>query len=199
MNPVPFLVLVGLALVAFRFYQPWTARPEGVVVRRFRVPLMARVRLQRPNVYALAGLMILGGAGGWLPPGVQLLIAGATVVLLFIPVRYTLTDQGIALGRTRMRRWSEFEDVECIGGRLLLVPVEGEAAFEVWLPASGEADAIEKQVSMLLGATRQQTSPPSAATPHPEGTRFPAARPTAGRGKSSGRRGAQRGLAKRAV
>jgi hypothetical protein len=187
MNPVPLLVLVSLALVAFRFYQPWVARPPGTVVRTFRVPLMARVRLQRANVYAVAALMFLGGVGRWLPGAVQLLVAAAVVVLLLLPLRYTLTEGGIALGRTRLRRWSEFAEVERIGGRAVLTPSAGEVPMEVWLPGAPTDDAIEATLRRLVGG---ESAP--APTPDPS--------PYRGRGGTArGRRGTGRGVAKRAV
>lgn len=162
MNPVPMLVLVSLALVAFRFYQPWAARPTGVLVRRFRVPLMARVRLQRANVYAVALLMVLGGAGGWLSGGVQLLIAGTVIALLFIPIYYTLTNDGITIGRTSLRPWSAFTAVKRVGGRAFLTPVDGEMRFEVWLPAEPEGDAVEMTLKRLTGTLVSSATPPVA-------------------------------------
>jgi hypothetical protein len=152
MNPAPLLILLSLWLMVMRFYQPGIAKPAGTIVRKYRVPLMARVRLQRANVYAVGAILVIGGIGGWLPPAIQLLIAAVVVILLFLPVDYTITGEGIALGRTRTRLWSEFASAERQGGRVNLKAIEGEAGMSVWLPGAPADGAVEIELRRLVGS-----------------------------------------------
>ena len=134
MNPAAFLVVVSLALLAGRFHQPWVNPLEGTTIRQWPVPLSARIRLQRTNVYAIAAVLVLGGAGGWLPGGAQILVVIAVIALLALPVHYTLSERGIVLGRTPYRSWTEFDGTEERPGRIELRGAAGHPSMTVWLP-----------------------------------------------------------------
>jgi hypothetical protein len=145
-----FLLVVSLGLVALRFHMPWVRPARGDAIRKISVPLRAKVRLQRPNVYAIAALMLLGGIGGWVPAVAQIAVVLAVVGILLLPLDYTVTDQEIALGRTPARVWTDFARVEQRPGRLFLQPIEGAAHFEVWLPSNADDTAIEAELRRLV-------------------------------------------------
>jgi hypothetical protein len=149
MNPGLFLVLMSLVLVMIRFRQPWVSRPTGMTLGTLRVPVRARVRLQRANVYAVAALLLLGGAGGWLPPLAQFAVIGLVFVALVLPLDYTLTDHGIALGRSPMRAWREFECVIAESGRIVLSSVDG-TAMDVWHSGSSDAASLVAEIGRLV-------------------------------------------------
>jgi hypothetical protein len=161
-----FLLAVSLALVALRFHMPWVRSPQGELIRKFSVPLRAKVRLQRPNVYAIAGLMLLGGIGGWVPALAQVAIVLAVVGILLLPLDYTITDREIALGRTPARAWTDFTAVDSRPGRVQLQPVAGAARYDVWLPDNAGSTAIEADLRRLVrgGAQGRTTlaNPPAA-------------------------------------
>jgi hypothetical protein len=155
MNPALFLVLVSLVLLILRGYQPWVKPIDGALVRRWRVPLAAKVRLQRANVYAIAALLILGGLGGWLPGGAQLLVVLSVVAVLLAPLQYTLTETGIALGRTSPRPWRDFTGCDRRGDRVVLDPAEGVAGMTIWLPRPPEDRlAVNDLRRLVRGAPR---------------------------------------------
>jgi hypothetical protein len=159
-----FLLVVSLGLVALRFHMPWVRSPQGELIRKVNVPMRAKVRLQRPNVYAIGVLMLLGGIGGWVPAVAQIAVVLAVAGILIMPVDYTITDREIALGRTPARSWTDFVSIESRPGRLLLNPIPGAADFEVWLPGNAGSTAIEADLRRLVrgGAQGRTTlAPPS--------------------------------------
>jgi len=151
MNPAAFLVVVSLGMLAIRFHQPWAKPLSGAVIRVWSVPLSARIRLQRTNVYAIAAVLVLGGAGGWLPGGAQILVVVAVIALLALPVHYTLADDGIVLGRTTRRLWTEFSTTEERPGRIELQGKDGHAPLTVWLPGPPDDRAAISDVRRLAG------------------------------------------------
>lgn len=145
-------LLVGCVLMLFlRWALPWGPAPQGELLAQASLPLRARARVQRANVYSAAGLMLLGAIGGWLSTGAELALIAAIALALFIPVRYTLTDQEVALGRTAPRRWSAFRDVEVLRNRAILRGVDGESDMSIWL-ASGEDE--ERLIALLRHRVR---------------------------------------------
>ncbi len=145
-------LMVGCVLLLFlRWAHPWALAPKGELLVKAPLPLRARARVQRANVYSAAGLMLLGVIGGWLSTGAELALIAAIALALFIPVGYTLTDQEVVLGRTAPRRWSAFRDVEVLRNRAILRGVDGEPDMNIWL-ASGEDE--ERLVALLRHRVR---------------------------------------------
>jgi hypothetical protein len=145
-----FLLAASLTLVVLRFHMPWVRPARGDIVRKINVPIRAKVRLQRPNVYAIAALMLLGGIGGWVPAVAQIAVVLAVSGIFILPLEYTVTTQEIAFGRTPARGWDEFTSVERQSVRLLLTPAEGARRFEVWLPSDADETAIEADLRRLV-------------------------------------------------
>jgi hypothetical protein len=164
MNPAIPLVIASVALVFVRFRQPWVPKAEGEILDVIPVPIRARVRLQRTNVYAVGALMVLGGAGGWLPAAVQIAMAVVVLIGLLIPVTYTLTRSGIALGRTPARAWSQFTMVAEGPGRLELTGADG-VLMHVWLPEEANAAKLAGLIRGLI-ATRSSAAIPVDSRPH---------------------------------
>jgi hypothetical protein len=147
MNPALPLVIISLILLAVRVWQPWAPVPDGALLARWRVPLRARVSIQRSQVYAVAAILILGVLGGWLPGVLQLLVVVAALAILFWPrLTYTVTDKGFALGRTRLRRWSEFSGCTPQSGRIALSDATSGHAVSIWLADAPGAGKVANQV-----------------------------------------------------
>lgn len=136
------LVLGSIVLMLARVYQPWVDRPGNALIPAFKVPLRARIRIQRFNAYAFVGLMILAAVSGWLTGPFELFALALAFVVMLLPVRYTLTDEGIVLGRTAVRRWAEFSGMELKAGRVRLKGADDWRDMDVWLPRSGEDEAV---------------------------------------------------------
>ena len=149
MNPAVFLVALSFCLLIFRFHMPFMRKPEGALIRSFRAPVPARVRLQRANVYGVAAIMALGGLGGWLSLGGELLLAIGVMGALLLPLDYRVTDREIALGRSRPRKWSDFRSIEEKTGRVSLTADDGRH-FVVWLPGAESDRAIIADLRRLV-------------------------------------------------
>jgi hypothetical protein len=150
------LLLGSIVLMIARVYLPWIDRPNGKILSEFSVPFKARVRLQRMNIYAVVVLLALGIFGGWLSTLVELVIIFAVMaVLYFVPVRYALTDEGIYLGRTPIRRWIEFNGVELKPNRAVLRGANDWRDMDVWLPRNAQDDGI---VALLRRKAQQSTA-----------------------------------------
>lgn len=111
-------------------------RLEGTRVLMVPLPFLARLRM---HIVPIAASMILATTLALLDlmPWLGLLaplISG--VLLLAIPVNYTLTSVGIRLGRKRFRRWTEFAAVRRSPGGARLVGVQRSRGLQIWLSGS---------------------------------------------------------------
>jgi hypothetical protein len=148
------LVLGSIVLMLARVYQPWVDRPRDAMIPAFKVPLRARIRIQRFNAYVFVGLMILAAIGGWLSAPFELFALALAMIVMLLPVRYTLTDEGVVLGRTAVRRWVEFSGMELKPGHVRLKGAGDWRDMEVWLPRSGEDDAVIALLRRRTAASR---------------------------------------------
>ena len=155
---VSFLLLGSLALMVARVWMPWPRRAKGKVLVRIPLALRGRVRLQRTNVYAIGGLLLLGSVGGWLPTGMELFTITVVLALLFLPVSYTLTDAGIVVGHTPIRHWSEFRVVQARQGGLRLVGADDWRDMDLWLTGTALADQLLPRIQAFVGPRERRRS-----------------------------------------
>jgi hypothetical protein len=150
---------VALAAVALfgraagQIFRPWQPPIAGAVSRRVRLPLRARVRLH--GVWLLGVTLILLVAlslGLLVTPWPFLVAAVAAVALLLLPVSYTVTDHGFAVGRTTLRRWTEFGGVSARGGWIYLQPVTGAKGVLVRVPDRATGDDLAAECRRLMRA-----------------------------------------------
>jgi hypothetical protein len=173
------LLLGSIVLMVARVYQPWVDRPTSRILSTFKIPFRSRVRMQRFNAYAFVALLLLGAVGGWLSPAFEVLVTGLALVALNLPVRYTLTDEGIGLGRTSPRHWTEFSAVNLRPGRARLKGADDWRDMEVWLPRSGQdADVVAIARQRIAAARSGSLRPAPGPTDH---SRLAHARPRATR------------------
>ena len=161
------LVLLALILIALggQVYVPWAKSPPGTPVARLSLPLLARLRLHAPFAIAVLGITAVGALTGWVSLWLIPVVLAAVVALMAIPLHYTLTTAGIALGRTPFRRWTEFGGVARRPGGARLQGGAGARRFTVWLAGSGDtADTVLLLRQMVRGSYKGQPGPvPSTA------------------------------------
>jgi hypothetical protein len=154
MNLAAPLVVLSLLLLAARVWQPWAPAMPGKPLAIWRVPLRARVAIQRSQVYAVAAIVVLGGLGGWLPGVIQLVVVAVALAIVFWPwLSYTLTDEGFALGRTPPRRWSEFSRCTAESGRIALDDAASGRTVSIWLSDTPGTGKVAGQVCQLVDAS----------------------------------------------
>jgi hypothetical protein len=142
MQPLAILILITLALTWARLYRPVHRSVEGHILRIEPLPLLAKIRMHAiPSVFAVAlttALAALDQVAWWLL-GLPVV---SSILLLVIPVRYTITDRGIRLGWTEFRRWTEFAGVRRTPFGAQLVGMSGHRRLNIWLSGSRDDDAF---------------------------------------------------------
>jgi hypothetical protein len=140
MQPIAFTLFIVLALTWARLYRPVHRSVEGNTLRIAPLPLLAKIRMHSmPSIIAFA--LALGlAATGEMPWWMLLLPVVSTILLLAIPVRYTITNAGIRLGWTGFRRWTEFGGVRRTAFGAQLVGMSGHRRMNIWLSGSRDDD-----------------------------------------------------------
>jgi hypothetical protein len=70
--------------------------------------LLQRIWLHRFSLMALATGIVHGLLTGWLPVQIAGMIAAFAIVIVILPMRYSLTTKGVALGDGMFYPWSNF-------------------------------------------------------------------------------------------
>jgi len=136
MNPLILLLPLVIGLTWARLIRPGFNTLQGTPIRIVSLPLLARVRMHA--VPALVALVLAAwfAIRGDLPVWTFLIPVISNVLLVAIPVRYTLTNAGIRLGWTSFHRWTEFAGVRRAPGGARLVGVQRKMGLQIWLSGS---------------------------------------------------------------
>lgn len=151
-------------MMVARVFIPWEDSPTGRELAVIPLPFRQRVRLQHINIYAIGFLLILGAVGHWVSTLLMLIVILFVTAILFIPIRYTLTEDGLTMGRTPFRRWIEFRDVESRPGRVHLIGAEDWRDMDILLPTTEDSEQV---LSVARRALLRQRSSTTRRTPRP--------------------------------
>ncbi len=138
-----------------RMYRPLPSGMSGARLWRSPLPLLARLRFHAAATMLLVGVSALAWGLGDISLTAVGVVVAAVVILNGIPVRYTYTMDGITLGRTPMRRWTEFAGVARRPGGARLQSIAGGRAFTVWLAGTGNADEAILAMRQLVRGSYQ--------------------------------------------
>jgi len=136
MSLLVLLLPLVIGLTWARLIRPGFNRLQGTPILIVPLPLLARLRMHAIPaliVLLLAGFLI---ARGDLPWWAMLVPIVSNVLLVSIPVKYTLTSEGIRLGWTSFHRWTEFAGVRRAPGGARLVGVQRKFGMQIWLSGS---------------------------------------------------------------
>jgi hypothetical protein len=118
---------VSLLLIIFLLMAMMAkARPFGRVAMTGKtlktVPLgfLQKMMLHRSSLLALAFGLVWGIASGWLQAPLAALFLALTFVILFLPMKYTFTSKGVAVGDGIFREWNEFSGISRQGAQIIL-------------------------------------------------------------------------------
>jgi hypothetical protein len=136
MNFLVLLLPLVIGLTWIRLVRPGFNRLQGTTTLIVPLPLLARLRM-----HALPALLALGlgtwfAVNGDLPWWTLAIPVISNVLLMAIPVKYTLTTDGIRLGWTAFRRWTEFAGVRRAPGGARLVGANKTLGMSIWLSGS---------------------------------------------------------------
>lgn len=159
---VVVLYLVGLV-------RPWPIHDRGPVIRREAVTLLGRLRMLGRPLLLLIALAAVGWWAGRASVWTVAAVALGSLALLAAPVSYTLTPEGIRLGRLPLRRWTEFAGV---ARRRWSVRLQGVGArgMTVWLSGDREDDEFVLLLRQLVRGSYQGWIDPEADDPRELGT-----------------------------
>ena len=160
---VLIFIMVTLALFA-RVWVPWGERASGNLVRQEPLSVLGRLRMHGPAAISVWLASVVSLALGWIGPYTVLSVTGLLALLFALPIRYTLTSQGIRAAWTPFRRWTEFGGVARRRGGVRLQGVAGASPLTVWLPGGREDDDFVLLLRQLVrGSYKGQLGPATGA------------------------------------
>jgi hypothetical protein len=140
MHPLTLVLILILLVTWARLFRPVRKVDQGTTTTVVALPLLAKIRMHSiPSLIAIAfavGLVVSGNLPWW---GIAAPVI-STILLLSIPVNYTITDVGLRLGWTEFRRWTEFAGVRRTRFGASLVGISGGRSMAIWLSGGRDDD-----------------------------------------------------------
>ena len=121
------LSLIGYILIALLLMSMLAkARPRikypapGKALKKLPMGIPSRFQLHGSSLMALLTGVVLGLITGWLPLSFAGIVAVIALITLILPMRYTFTTKGIAIGDGMFYPWSDFSGFAARGSKLKL-------------------------------------------------------------------------------
>jgi hypothetical protein len=109
------LTLISYLLIALLLMNMMAkARPRikdampGKKLKTLPMSFFSRFQLQRSSLLALLMGVVFGTATGWLPISTAGIVTSIALLTILIPMQYTFTTQGVALGDGVFYPWKSF-------------------------------------------------------------------------------------------
>lgn len=109
------LSLISYLLIAFMLMnmmakiRPWHRNPApGKMYKSLPMKLASRIWLHRFSLMALVTGILHGLVTGWLPVQTAGMIGAFAILIVLLPMRYSLTTKGVAMGDVMFYPWSTF-------------------------------------------------------------------------------------------
>ncbi|HNB51656.1 MAG TPA: hypothetical protein PK530_06920 [Anaerolineales bacterium] len=116
-----FFLIALLLMTMFAKVRPWAkVQTPGKVLKTIPMGWRARVQVHRSTLMALGFVILFGTGTGWLATPLAFMIGAFSLAMLFIPMRYTFTSQGVAIGEAMFRGWDEFTGIRTLSNRVEL-------------------------------------------------------------------------------
>src|SRR5262245_57784879 len=164
-NTIVLLFLLATLALFARIWVPWGAGVAGNLVRQESLSVLGRLRMHGPAAIAIWLAAVICLVLGWVGPYTVLTVTALFVLLFALPVSYTLTSQGIGVGWTPFRRWTEFGGVARRPGGVRLQGVAGAPPMIVWLPGGREDDDFVLLLRQLVRGSYKGQLGPEAGMP----------------------------------
>src|SRR5512145_2957608 len=108
-----FLLIILLLTSMTAKVKPWRKLEKpGKALKTLPMGLQARMQIHRSALVAIGFALIFGVSAGWMEPGMAFIIAAFCMAVVLLPMQYTFTSQGVALGEAIFRSWDEFSGVQ---------------------------------------------------------------------------------------
>jgi hypothetical protein len=109
------LTLISYLLIALLLMNMFAkVRPRikdampGKKLKTLPMGFISRFQLQRSSLLALLIGVVFGTAASWLPISTAGIVAALALIAILLPMQYTLTTQGVALGDGVFYPWKGF-------------------------------------------------------------------------------------------
>jgi hypothetical protein len=130
--PILFLFVAMLGLMLMRVHLPFGGtRYRGRVLKTVSLSFPERLIMQRVNVYAVGGILLLTTVTGLLSTQIELLVVGVAAIIMFLPVRITMTTEGVGINNVVFRPWTDFRGFAIERRRVQLIGQEGSRALNL--------------------------------------------------------------------
>ena len=115
-------VMIGLLLMSMMARaRPRMKEPApGKALKNIPMGLPSRFQLQRSSFFALLTGIAFGLLTGWLPLSTAGIVAAIALTTILLPMRYTFTTKGIAVGDGAFYPWNGFSGFSAKGSSLKL-------------------------------------------------------------------------------
>lgn len=165
MNGIGIILIIATLALFTRIWSPWGDRASGQLVRQEHLSLLGRLRMHGPAAALLLAAVLIALILGWTDPVTMVAIIALLALLLALPMRYTLTSQGIRAGWTPFRRWTEFGGVARRRSGVRLQGVAGARPLTVWLSGGRDDDDFVLLLRQLVRGSYKGHLGPEAGTP----------------------------------
>jgi hypothetical protein len=119
------LTLIGYVMIVLLLMSMLAkARPKikepapGKALKSLPMGFPSRFQVHRSSLLALLTGIIFGVVSGWLPLAFAGIIGVIALVTIFLPMRYTFTTKGVAVGQGMFYPWSDFSGYIAKGSSL---------------------------------------------------------------------------------
>jgi hypothetical protein len=138
------LGLFGLMLLItlMRVYLPKGIKTRGKPEKVIRLSLVERYQMQRTNLYAIALFLFITTVSGDIPAGGQFIVLLIAQVILLLPVRCTLSAEGVGINKVVFRPWTDFVGYSAASRRMVLVGRPGLRPLNLPFLAEHQKEAI---------------------------------------------------------
>jgi len=110
---ISFALLAMILMSMLAKTRPYSkAALPGKTLAVAPLSLLSKLWLHRFGLSALITGLTLTSLAGWLPINMMYMVAAFAVVILLMPMKMTLTTQGLALGDGIYRPWKEFSGIK---------------------------------------------------------------------------------------
>ena len=121
------LTYIGYIMIALLLMSMLAkARPKikeptpGKALKTLPMGLQSRFQLHRSSLLALLTGTVFGIFTGWLPLSTAGIVGAIAIIAFLLPMRYTFTTKGVAVGEGIFYPWSDFSGFIAKGSKLKL-------------------------------------------------------------------------------
>ena len=145
-----FIMIAVLLMGMMATARPWIkSPPPGKPLQTLPLGFIPKLLVYRSSLLALLTGCVLTVLVGWLPLILAEIVAAVAVGILLIPMRYTLTTQGVAVGDGIFRSWSDFSGFKAGKTRLQLAAPSKFGRLTLFIKPA-EMDNVLKYVQRYI-------------------------------------------------